>query len=154
MSQLITRNEVEDLCERVVIIDHGRLVAHGTVDELEMSGPQRLVVRIEGDRSGDWARRLAGVSVSEVYPSRLPDLFSAKPVIVTGPAEPDEFAHHPRFKALIDRGAIVLVPRNAGEDVYADKIVSTLKSKPAAAPFEFDGWWRDAVQAIRAQFTP
>ena len=34
---------------------------------------------------------------------------SGRPVIVTGPAEPDEFDHHPRFKALIDRGAIVLV---------------------------------------------
>jgi glycosyltransferase involved in cell wall biosynthesis len=79
---------------------------------------------------------------------------SGRPVIVTGPTEPDEFDHHPRFKALIDRGAIVLVPRDAGEDVYVDKIVSTLNDKPTAAPFDFDGWWRDAVQAIRAQFTP
>ena len=79
---------------------------------------------------------------------------SGRPVIVTGPTEPDEFDHHPRFKALIDRGAIALVPRDASESVYADKIVSTLKDKPPAAPFDFDGWWRDAVQTIRAQFTP
>jgi glycosyltransferase involved in cell wall biosynthesis len=38
---------------------------------------------------------------------------SGRPVIVTGPAEPDEFDHHPRFKELIDRGAIVLVSRDA-----------------------------------------
>ena len=57
---------VEDLCERVIIIDHGRLVVSGTVDELADSGDRRLVVRVEGDRTGDWARQLPGVAVSEV----------------------------------------------------------------------------------------
>src|SRR5665213_2908786 len=47
---------------------------------------------------------------------------SGRPVIVTGPAEPDEFNHHPRFKELIDRGAIVLVARGSSEDAYADRI--------------------------------
>ena len=56
---------VEDLCEQVTIIDHGRLVVSGTVDELATSGARRLVVRVEGDRTGDWARDLPGVSVSE-----------------------------------------------------------------------------------------
>ena len=41
---------VEDLCESVTIIDHGRLVVTGTVDDLATSGPRRLVVRVEGDR--------------------------------------------------------------------------------------------------------
>jgi len=59
-------DQVEDLCERVTIIDHGRLVVSGTVDELETSGARRLVVRVDGDRSGEWARRLPGVTVSEV----------------------------------------------------------------------------------------
>ena len=57
---------VEDLCERVTIIDHGRLVVSGTVDELATSGPRRLVVRVEGDRTADWARGLKGVTMSEV----------------------------------------------------------------------------------------
>jgi ABC-2 type transport system ATP-binding protein len=57
---------VEDLCESVVIIDHGRLVASGTVDELATRGPRRLVVRVEGDRQGVWARSIPGVKVSEV----------------------------------------------------------------------------------------
>jgi ABC-2 type transport system ATP-binding protein len=56
---------VEDLCERVAIIDHGRLVASGTVDELATSGPLRLQVRLEGDRSDAWARHLDQVTVSE-----------------------------------------------------------------------------------------
>jgi ABC-2 type transport system ATP-binding protein len=57
---------VENLCEDVVIIDHGRLVAAGSVDELATSGPRRLVVRVEGDRQGRWAQGLSGVEISEV----------------------------------------------------------------------------------------
>jgi ABC-2 type transport system ATP-binding protein len=57
---------VEDLCESVTIIDHGRLVTSGRVDDLATSGPRRLVVRVDGDRDAAWARALAGVSVSEV----------------------------------------------------------------------------------------
>lgn len=56
---------VEHLCERVVIIDHGRLVVSGTVDELATAGPERLVVRVEGDRQGRFASELAGVRISE-----------------------------------------------------------------------------------------
>jgi ABC-2 type transport system ATP-binding protein len=56
---------VEDLCEQVTIIDHGRLVVSGTVDDLASSGARRLVVRVEGERTADWARSLEGVSVSE-----------------------------------------------------------------------------------------
>lgn len=47
---------VEDLCESVAIIDRGRLVARGTVDELATSGARRLAVRVEGDRQGSWAQ--------------------------------------------------------------------------------------------------
>jgi ABC-2 type transport system ATP-binding protein len=59
-------DQVEDFCESVTIIDHGRLVASGTVDELATSGPRRLVVRVEGDRAATWTRTIAGVTVSEV----------------------------------------------------------------------------------------
>ena len=59
-------DQVEDLCEQVTIIDHGRLVVSGTVDELETSGDRRLVVRVEGDRAADWADQLPGVTVSEL----------------------------------------------------------------------------------------
>jgi ABC-2 type transport system ATP-binding protein len=56
---------VEDLCESVVIIDRGRVVASGAVDDLTTRGRARLVVRVAGDRDGAWARGLAGVTVSE-----------------------------------------------------------------------------------------
>jgi len=57
---------VEDLCESVAIIDHGRLVAQGTVEELTTGGRRRLVVRVDGDFAGAWARDLPGVTVSRV----------------------------------------------------------------------------------------
>ncbi|MGD0311570.1 MAG: ATP-binding cassette domain-containing protein [Acidimicrobiales bacterium] len=59
-------DQVEDLCEQVTIIDHGRLVVSGTVDELTVRGTRRLVVRVDADRTAQWARRLPGVTVSEV----------------------------------------------------------------------------------------
>jgi ABC-2 type transport system ATP-binding protein len=59
-------DQVEDLCETVTIIDHGRLVVTGRVDDLTMSGPRRLVVRVDGDRSAAWVQGAAGVTISEV----------------------------------------------------------------------------------------
>jgi len=59
-------DQVEDLCESVTIIDHGRLVVSGTVDELTTSGARRLAVRVEGDHEAAWARRCGGVTVSEI----------------------------------------------------------------------------------------
>jgi glycosyltransferase involved in cell wall biosynthesis len=76
---------------------------------------------------------------------------AGRPVIVTGPAEADEFDHHPRFRELIDRGAIVLMARDADEAAYAERIVSALKCPTVQAPFDFDGWWRDVALAVRAQ---
>jgi glycosyltransferase involved in cell wall biosynthesis len=74
---------------------------------------------------------------------------SGRPVIVTGSAESDEFDHHPRFKELIDRGAIVLVRRDAGDEDYADSIMAALNWPSAPAPFDFDGWWLNVAQAVR-----
>ncbi len=86
--------------------------------------------------------------------SILAGVQSGKPLVVTGPAEADEFDHHPRFKALIDRGAIVLVPRGAEVAAYADRSVAETKRPSIAAAFDFDGWWRDVGEAIAAEFTP
>ncbi|MDA8342428.1 MAG: ATP-binding cassette domain-containing protein [Actinomycetota bacterium] len=59
-------DQVEDLCESVVIIDHGRLTTEGRVDDLATSGARRLVVRVEGVRDAAWARGVPGITVSEV----------------------------------------------------------------------------------------
>jgi glycosyltransferase involved in cell wall biosynthesis len=76
---------------------------------------------------------------------------SGRPVIVTGPAKADEFDHHPRFKQLIDRGAILMVARGSDDEVYADTIASTLEQPPVQTPFDFDGWWQEVAQTVRAQ---
>lgn len=76
---------------------------------------------------------------------------SGRPLIVTGPTLPEEFDHHPRFRELIDRGAIVLVPRGASADIYADRIAAALKWPTVQFPFDFDGWWKDAAEAVRAE---
>jgi glycosyltransferase involved in cell wall biosynthesis len=83
--------------------------------------------------------------------SVLTSVQSGRPVIVTGPARPHEFDHHPRFKQLIDRGAVVLVPRGSDDDAYADRIASALQWPSVHAPFDFDGWWRDVAEAVKAQ---
>jgi ABC-2 type transport system ATP-binding protein len=57
---------VEDLCQSVAIIDRGRLVAQGTVEELTTSGRRRLVVKVDGDFTGQWARGVPGVTISRV----------------------------------------------------------------------------------------
>ncbi|MEN3348251.1 MAG: hypothetical protein V7632_1886 [Bradyrhizobium sp.] len=76
---------------------------------------------------------------------------SGRPLIATGPALPDEFDHHPRFKELIDRGAVLLVPRDTDSTPYADRIVAALKQPTVQVPFDFAGWWSDLAKAIRAQ---
>jgi ABC-2 type transport system ATP-binding protein len=50
---------VEDICEAVAIIHHGRLVASGPVEELRHGDRPRLAVRVGGDADGAWARSLA-----------------------------------------------------------------------------------------------
>ncbi|MGD0380056.1 MAG: ATP-binding cassette domain-containing protein [Acidimicrobiales bacterium] len=57
---------VEDLCQSVAIIDHGRLVAAGTVEDLTTAGRRRLVVKVEGDFAGAWAGSVPGVHISRV----------------------------------------------------------------------------------------
>lgn len=57
---------VEDLCQSVAIIDHGRLVAQGTVEELTTGGRRRLVVKVDGDFAGTWAQHVPGTTISRV----------------------------------------------------------------------------------------
>jgi ABC-2 type transport system ATP-binding protein len=49
---------VEHLCQSVAIIDHGRLVAHGSVGELGTAGQVRVSVSVDGDPTGRWAADL------------------------------------------------------------------------------------------------
>ncbi|MDQ3578354.1 MAG: DUF4162 domain-containing protein, partial [Actinomycetota bacterium] len=53
---------VERLCDRVGIIQNGRMVACGTVDELRVGSGSTLVVSAPGASAG-WAAGLVGVEV-------------------------------------------------------------------------------------------
>ena len=55
---------VEHVCESVAIIDRGRLVASGTVDDLRAGGPRMVRAQVH-DAASDWTSGLAGVEVVE-----------------------------------------------------------------------------------------
>ncbi len=56
---------VQDICEDVAIVDHGRVVATGDVDELRLrSHRRRIALRIEG-ADGAWSPRMPGIEVLE-----------------------------------------------------------------------------------------
>ena len=56
---------VEDICESVAIIDHGRLVNSGEVEALASSGPSLLTVGVAGDPAGTWSKSLNGSATVE-----------------------------------------------------------------------------------------
>jgi ABC-2 type transport system ATP-binding protein len=56
---------VEDICQAVAIIHHGRLVVSGPVAELRRGDRPRLAVRVTGDRTAAWSAGI-GSSVGTV----------------------------------------------------------------------------------------
>jgi len=67
---------VERLCDRVAIIDQGRLVAQGTVAELRAGAPERRWVEVP-DAAPDWGEGIAGATLLTRDGSRL--LFEIEP---------------------------------------------------------------------------
>ncbi len=61
---------VERLCDRVAIIQHGRLVALGTIDDLRGKGPVQLWVDATAARPG-WASSVQGVRVVSTDGTRV-----------------------------------------------------------------------------------
>ena len=55
---------VERLCDDLVVLAAGRVVAQGTVEELRARGPERL--RLVTDRDAGWVRDVAGLHVVDV----------------------------------------------------------------------------------------
>ena len=61
---------VEQLCDSVAIIDHGRLVACGPVDELRSGGPRMVRVDVRGADAG-WIDALDDVELVERTDGRV-----------------------------------------------------------------------------------
>ncbi|WP_227439574.1 hypothetical protein [Methylobacterium sp. W2] len=71
------------------------------------------------------------------------------PVIVTEPARADEFDHHPRFRALLTGGAIILAPGGAGPETYADLALAA-SARPTLPPaLDRRVWFADAARSLR-----
>ncbi|MEX1310314.1 MAG: ABC transporter ATP-binding protein [Candidatus Sulfomarinibacteraceae bacterium] len=60
-------DEAEELCDRIAIIDHGRILASGTLDDLTRTAGEAEVLKLGGDFSGKTARdelhRIDGVRI-------------------------------------------------------------------------------------------
>ena len=54
---------VETLCEDVVIVNRGRVVAEGAVQDLRAAVPRRYLDVTMADRGSDWVDALVGVEV-------------------------------------------------------------------------------------------
>lgn len=54
---------VEGLCERVVIIDNGRMALSGTIEELRAAAPRRRLEVTLGEGAGSWNPRGVGLEV-------------------------------------------------------------------------------------------
>ena len=93
---------VERLCDEVVLIDHGRIAANGTIEELRASRERNLwEIRLRGVTTAWWeaipgvtpAQRDDGVVVLELAPSTDPQRVldvarSVGDVLAFGPVEP------------------------------------------------------------------
>ncbi len=55
---------VEQLCDHLVVLARGQVVAQGTVEELRSRGPERL--RLVTDRDAGWVRDVRGLHVVDV----------------------------------------------------------------------------------------
>ena len=57
---------VEDLCERAVVVDHGKVVAEGTIDDLTAGADPVLEIDVPSDPDGAWTRQLGEAPVEVV----------------------------------------------------------------------------------------
>jgi ABC-2 type transport system ATP-binding protein len=57
---------VEDLCERAVVVDRGRVVTEGTIDDLTAGADPVLEIDVPSDPDGTWTRDLGEAPVEVV----------------------------------------------------------------------------------------
>lgn len=80
-------------------------------------------------------------------------LLSGRPVVVNAPRDPDEFALHPSYRALLGSGALRLVGTEAGPRDLADAV---LAARGPGVPVRVDvaQAWAEALAAVDAAAAP
>jgi Ca-activated chloride channel family protein len=99
---------------------------------------RRFQERVRTPLLTDLRLEWSGVSTSEIYPARLPDLFSAKPLIVSG-----------RYDSP-GRGTLRLRGKQAGRD-FVREVPVVLPADQPAHPVLATLWARRKVDALMAQ---
>ncbi|HVC85653.1 MAG TPA: ATP-binding cassette domain-containing protein [Solirubrobacteraceae bacterium] len=134
---------VEHLCESVAVIDHGRLIACGRVDELRSGGPRLVRVDVRNAAAG-WADALDGVDLVEragprtvfkLAPSADPEciLDAARPVLGSRPlATSRSLAHRKRGWRTTVKTRTHARPTRPGSTQMA-VIVRNVNATPRAA---------------------
>jgi glycosyltransferase involved in cell wall biosynthesis len=78
-------------------------------------------------------------------------LQSDRPVVVSAPQSPAEFHHHAGWTAMIESGAVALVPAGAGTAQIADLVLAAIAQRAGATrAFDADAWWTAPTEAARA----
>lgn len=103
-------HEVELVCDRVVVVQKGRIIAQGTIAEITRGGSAYRVVVADAERAADVLRRVDGVKDVRVEPDGI--------AVAAGPGRGEELN-----RALVSAGlyASAIVPRQSSlEDVFLE----------------------------------
>ena len=116
--------EADELCDRIAIVDHGRILALGTPDELKRRVQRESVFRLELDRldGGVGAlRRLPGVvSAAQAAGDQADDSFDDRECCHLSPVQDEvaqgDLAHIPPAASVLDDALVDAFVPTAGED--------------------------------------
>ncbi len=122
--------EVEELCRRVAIIDHGKVIAEGSIDDLKRSLSQQQVLKIEGiipPAALEAARTQAGVvSITTTQVAQLTELtVFVQDIRQTLPGLMQSLLSHQALLEHISPASVTL------EDVFMAKTGRTLSQDTA-----------------------
>lgn len=115
-------HEVELVCDRVVVVQKGRIIAAGTIAEITRGGSSYDIAVADKERAGEALRRVEGVREVRVTNAGL-----------EVDAGPDR--GHELNRALVDAGlyASAIIPRqNSLEDVFIELTEKGSNAAPAA----------------------
>jgi len=80
-------------------------------------------------------------------------LQSNRPVVVTAPRSPSEFAHHKGFSSVIESGALSFIANDSDMPAITDRLLAAARQgERTTSVIDYDEWWRATTAAARAAF--